>query len=261
MTWPPCQRMTRRPACSSCTLPCGQILGQMPCYSQLKHTTDLPSHIAARNMWPHGGPPIQSGPSGAQGGAPTQSGPPGAQGVRSTGRIRVDAVRGNRRARRKTYAVRSTKRARWRSRLRRHKCRVHRSVLDHTGSQFSASCACQWYYCNAAMTRTRKYLVEVLRPSTRGSCEGGCPFLRPLCNGTSRIRPNCADLVQAGMLCFGIVEISLAGDSSCSIGAGVDAQILAQSMCSGPAARRAAAEACHRTRPLAAAWMRAFKLS
>ena len=102
-------------------------------------------------------------------------------------------------------------------------------VLDH--STFSAS------YGNVFM----KYLVDnMLPPATpaNGSCEGGCPFLRPLCNGTSCIRPSCADLVQAGMRCSGAKQervergkAQLAGE--CSLGeAGVDALTLAQSMCS-----------------------------
>ncbi len=99
-------------------------------------------------------------------------------------------------------------------------------VLDH--STFSAS------YGNVFM----KYLVDRLLPAN-GSCEGGCPFLRPHCSGTSYIRPSCADLVHAGMKCSGDKrerdkrerEEELAGE--CSIGeARVDALALAQSMCS-----------------------------
>ena len=99
-------------------------------------------------------------------------------------------------------------------------------VLDH--STFSAS------YANVFM----KYLVDRLLPAN-GSCKGGCPLLRPLCNGTSCIRPSCADLVHAGMKCSGDKhekdererEEQLSGE--CSIGeAGVNALALAQSMCS-----------------------------
>ncbi len=99
-------------------------------------------------------------------------------------------------------------------------------VLDHR--TFSAS------YGNVFM----KYFVDRLLPPANGSCEGGCPFLRPLCNGTSCIRPSCADLVHAGMKCSEKKserdkrerEELLAGE--CSIGEARVDLTLAQSMCS-----------------------------
>ena len=169
---------------------------------------------------------MQSGPLGAQGGAPMQSGPPGAQGGAPMQSGPLDPKRG---APMQSGPLDAQGGAPMQSgppgapggepmQSGPPGCQ---DVLDH--STFSAS------YGNIFM----QYLVDRLLPAN-GSCEGGCPLLRPLCNGTSCIRPSCADLVHAGMKCSGDKrerEEQLAGE--CSIGeAGVDALTLAQSMCS-----------------------------
>ena len=197
---------------------CGQISGLERCDSQLKSTTGLTPASLARGMFDpkgaaaintavsaQGGAPMQSGPPDQQGGAPMQSGPPGAQGGAPMQSGPPGAQGG--------------------ASMQSGYPGCH-DVLDH--STFSAS------YGNAFM----QYLVDRLLPAN-GSCKGGCPLLRPLCNGTSCIRPSCADLVHAGMKCSGDKdekdererEEQLSGE--CSIGeAGVNALALAQSMCS-----------------------------
>ena len=164
------------------------------------------------------GAPMQSGPPGAQGGAPMQSGPPDQQGGAPMQSGPPDQQFG---APMQSWPLGAPGGAPMQSGP--PGCQ---DVLDH--STFSAS------YGNTFM----QYLVDRLLPAN-GSCKGGCPLLRPLCNGTSCIRPSCADLVHAGMKCSGDKserdererKEQLTG--VCSVGeAGVDALTLARSMCS-----------------------------